>query len=198
MNLDDAKALWSSEPEPDADAMSTHTLSKSEILRLVKEQSAAFDKKIRRRDLLESIAAAVVFLLFAWELRDPSWIVRIGAVIVMAGSVSVFWRLRRARSRHAHRSPDRPVAEVLRDEVAKLDAQIHLLETVLWWYIAPIALGVLMVAVGHNGWTWFTAIHSAVVVLGSAGIYVLNQRAVHRDLQPRRAALRRLLDQAER
>ena len=197
MNLNDAKELWSSEHEPDTRSMSAQAISESDILHLVKQQSAAFDKKIWRRDLLESVAAVVVFLAFAWMLRDPSWIVRIGALLVMAGSAYTFWRLRRARTRHERNAMDRPVAEVLRDERAKVDEQIHLLENVLWWYIAPIALGVLMVAIGNSGWSWFTGIYTAAVVLGSAGVYVLNQRAVRRCLRPRREKLTRLLNQVE-
>ena len=197
MNLDDAKELWSSEPESATDPMTTHTLSESEILRLVKEKAHAFDKKIWRRDLWESIAAVVVFLAFAWMLQDPSWVVRTGALTVMAGSVYIFWRLRRARRRHADDALDRPVAEVLRAEREKVNEQIHLLKNVLWWYIAPLALGVLLVTIGDNGWSGFTIGYAVVVVLGSAIIYALNQRAVRRCLHPRREELTRLLDQVE-
>lgn len=197
MNLDEAKELWSSEHESSTRTMSAHTLSESEILRLVKEQSEAFDKRIWRRDLLESIAALAVFLLFGWMLQDPSWIVRTGALIVMGGSVYIYWRLQRARTRHTLPFLNRPVAEVLRTERAKVDEQIHLLKNVLWWYIAPIAIGVLMVAIGQNGWTEFTIVYAAVVLLASAGIYALNQRAVRRCLQPRREKLTRLLEQVE-
>jgi hypothetical protein len=198
MNLDDAKALWSSDNEPTDDTMSTHTLSDSDILRLVKEQSEAFDKKIWRRDLLESIAAVAVFLFFGWlAWHDPSQLVRAGSLIIMGGSTLIFWRLRRVRTRFADVSAGQPVKQMLQQERAKVDAQIRLLESVLWWYIAPLLVGLLLVTVGDSGWSTFTFVYGAVVLLGATGIYVLNQRAVRRSLRPRRKELTRLLKQVD-
>lgn len=198
MNLDEAKDLWSSANEPDTESMSAQTLSESELLRLVKEKADAFDTRIRRRDLLESVAAAAVFLFFGWlAWHDPSPLVRTGALIIMGGSALIYWKLRHARTRHADPSLDRPVADVLRTERAKVDEQIRLLETVLWWYIAPLLLGLLLVTVGDNGGSTFTLVYGTVILAGAAGIYVLNQRAVKNDLRPRREELTRLLEQVE-
>ena len=103
MNLDDAKALWTSDHEPTDETMSTRTLSDSEILRLVQEQSEAFDQKIRRRDLLESIAAVAVCLFFGWlAWDDPSPLVTAGSLIIVGGSALIFGRLRWARARFAN------------------------------------------------------------------------------------------------
>jgi len=199
MNLDDAKALWSSDNEPTDDTMSTHTLSDSDILRLVKEQSKAFDKKIWRRDLLESAAAAAVFLFFGWlAWHDPSWPVRSGALTVMGGSALIFWHLRRTRTRFADAPTDQPVKQMLQHERAKVGAQIRLLESVLWWYIAPLVIGLLLVTVGDNGWSTFTFVYGTIALLGSAVIYALNQRAVRRSLRPRHEELTRLLDQVRK
>jgi len=203
MNLDDAKDLWSSAHDPsahesDTDSMSTQTLSESELLRLVRERSEAFDQKIQRRDLLESVAAAAVFLFFGWlAWHDPSPLVTAGSLIIMGGSALIFWRLRRARTRFPEASADQPVSQMLRQERAKVDAQIRLLESILWWYIAPLLIGLLLVTVGDNGWSTFTLVYGAVALAGAAGIYVLNQRAVRTDLKPRRAELTRLLKQVE-
>ena len=197
MNLDDAKDLWSSTNESDTDSMSAQTLSESDLLRLVKDKADAFDQKIWRRDIIESIAALAVFLFFAWMLRDPSWLVRLGALTVMGGSALIYWTLRRTRTRHDDASLDRPVADVLRTERAKVDDQIRLLETVLWWYLGPLVVGILLVTIGDSGWSAFTVGYGTVVLLFAAGIYVLNQRAVRTDLKPRREELTRLLEQVE-
>lgn len=198
MNLDDAKALWSSDNEPTNDTMSTRALSDSDILHLVKEQSEAFDKKIWRRDLLESIAAAAVFGFFGWlAWHDPSHLVQIGSLIIMSGSAFIFWRLRRARTRFADAPMDQPVKQMLRRERAKVDAQIRLLGSVFWWYIAPLLVGLLFVTVGDNGWSTFTFVYGSAVLLGAVGIYALNQRVVRHSLCPRREELTRLLDQVK-
>lgn len=197
MNLDDAKKLWSSE-QPDTPPMPASTLSDSDILRLVKEKSEALDSRIWRRDLLESIAAVAVILFFGWTVLQASslW-VQIGALLVIAGSAYVFWRLRRARTRYDAPSPDRPIAEVIRTERAKVEEQIHLLDTILWWYLGPIVLGVLLIVFGSDGWSWATLVQTVVVLLISAGIYHLNQRSLRCTFEPRRKELTRLLEQIE-
>ena len=197
MNLDDAKELWSSDEPTDESTMSTRSLSESDILHRVKERSRAFDRKIWWRDLLESGAALVVFVAFAWIAWDAPGLVRAGALIVMGGSAYIFWRLRRARTRHDTASPARPVAERLRVERAKVDAQIHLLETVAQWYLAPLATGALLIVVGSDGVSWSAAGQIAIVLAAAAGIYALNQQAVQQELQPRREELTRLLDQVD-
>jgi predicted membrane metal-binding protein len=187
MKLDDAKEAWQS-----ADDASETSLSDEALLSLVKEEAEAFDEKIRRRDRREIIAAAVVFLFFSVMLFDPSWMVRAGAIVVMAGSVWIVWTLRRTRSRESP-SSERPVAEVIRTERAKVDRQIRLLETVLWWYIGPPALGLSLVVAGDVGLSWFTLVYG----LGGVGffgyVYYLNQRTVRNDFRPRRRKLTRLL-----
>lgn len=198
MNLDDAKDLWTSEQDSNTPPMSARSLSDDELLRFVKEKAEAFDRRLWRRDLLESIAAVAVFLFFGWILlRDPSWWTRSGALLLMAGSAYVFWRLRRARTRYAPPSPDRPVAEVLRTERAKVEEQIQLLNNILWWYLAPITMGALLIVVGSNGWTWSALVQAALVVLIAGAIYLLNQRGRRCTYEPRHEKLTRLLEKVE-
>ncbi len=198
MNLDDAKELWTSEQDSNTPSMSARSLSDDELLRLVKEKAEAFNQRLWRRDLLESIAAVATFLFFGWILlRDPSWWTRSGALLLMAGSAYVFWRLRRARTRHAAPSPDRPVAEVLRTERAKVEEQIQLLNNILGWYLAPITLGALLIVVGSNGWTWSALIQAVLVLLVAGAVYLFNQRGRRCTYEPRYERLTRLLEKVE-
>ena len=192
MTLDDWKDTWQA-----ADESAEPVLSDDELLRLVKENAEAFDEKIRRRDRREGIAAVLVFGFFSLMLLDPSWVVRAGALLVMGSSVFIFWTLRRVRTGHSAPDADRPVAEVIRAEREKVDEQIRLLETVLWWYIAPLAVGILLVVGGDAGLSWFTVGYGAFVVGLGGGVYYLNQREVRRHLRPRRTKLTRLLRQVE-
>jgi MFS family permease len=198
MNLDDAKALWSSDNEPTDPDMSTQSLSQSELLQQVKAQSAAFDRTIRQRDWTESVAAAAVSVFFGWlAWHDPSTLVTAGALLVVAGSALIFGRLRYARTRFTAPSANEPVRQRLERERAKVDAQIRLLSSVLWWYIAPLLAGLLLMTVGDNGWSVFTVVYGTGAIAGAAAIYVINQRAVARDLRPRRETLTHLLNQVD-
>lgn len=189
--FDDWKDTWQAAGDADP------TLSDEELLGLVKERSEAFDKKIRRRDRREGIAAALVFLFFSLQLLDPSWVVRIGALVVMGSSAFVYWTLRRARTGHAPPTPEKPVAEAIQAEREKVEEQIRLLEGVLWWYIAPLAVGLLMVVAGNAGLSWFTLGYGTFVLAVGAGVYYLNWREVRTNLRPRRDELTRLLRQVE-
>lgn len=105
--------------------------------------------------------------------------------------------LHRTRTRHASHPAGSSLAEKLYAERAKVNAQIGLLENILWWYIAPLAVGVVLVVLGLSGWTGFTLGYTASVGVLSGGIYWLNQRAVRRELKPRQRELTRLLRQME-
>jgi hypothetical protein len=192
MTLDDWKDPWQA-----ADHATDAGLSDEELLRLVKERAEAFDEEVRRRDRREGIAAALVALFFSTMLLDPSWLVRIGALMVIGSSAFVYWTLRRARTGYAPPSRDQPVAEALRAERENVDEQIRLLERVLWWYLLPPGVGLLMVVAGDAGLSWFTLGYGGVVAALGGGIYYLNQREVRTHLRPRREELTRLLRQVE-
>ncbi|NBB84610.1 MAG: hypothetical protein GVY12_00075 [Bacteroidetes bacterium] len=178
--------------------MSAKTLSDSEILRLVQTQSDAFDREIRQRDWTESIAAVVVALFFGilgW--LESSLLVTAGTLLIVAGCVFIFWHLRCTRKRFAAPKSAEPVKQRLLRERDKVDAQIHLLTSVLWWYIIPLLTGLLLVTVGDNGWSTFTFVYGSAAIVGAIGIYIMNQRAVRNDLRPRRERLRELLEQVK-
>ena len=191
--LDDAKDAW----QADAPSGDQGAIPEEQLLRHVKAEAEAFDERIRRRDRREMIAAGLVFLFFATMLLDPSWLVRIGALIVMGSSGGIVWVLRRARRGEQAPAPDRPLAERIRAEREKVDTQIRLLETVLWWYIAPMAVGLGLVVLGDDGLSWFTLGYGAAVAVFCAVVYVLNQRTVRRSLRPRRETWTRLLRRLE-
>jgi hypothetical protein len=191
MDLDEAKEHWNAPPDTPSPSMSN-----AQILSLVKDRSEDFDRTIRHRDWRESIAAGAVFLIFATMLFDPSWLVRAGALVVMGSSVFVYWTLRRARS-DDEPPAGAPVAEVLRAERAKVDRQIRLLQSVLWWYVGPLAVGALLIVAGNHDGLYGTLASVAIILGGAAGIVYLNQRAVRRDLRPRREELTALLERVD-
>lgn len=165
------------------------------LLEWVRVESETFERKIRRQDLFETLAAVFVVAAFGYEAAtSTTWLARIGALIVVGSSVFVVWWLRRARKAGAVRSMDLPVAERLRAERERIDLQIRLLETVLWWYVGPLAVGAVLFALGLETGTVATTLTLSVVAAGCVFVWWLNRRVVRRRLRPRRDEMTRSLD----
>ena len=169
-----------------------------ELLARVRERSEAFERRIRRRDLRESAAAVLVVLVFGYEtITAGSWLSRMGAALVMTGALYVMWRLRRARPDEDPAAAGRPVADWLRTRLRQVEEQVRLHETVLWWYLAPLAVGSVMFVVGLGSGLWPTLATLAVIVVLSEYVRRANGRLVREDLRPRRERLSRLLRELE-
>lgn len=192
MTLAEARAVWAA---GGVDSGGRH-MSDTEVLALVLKRSAGFQRTIRWRDARELVAAALVVAVLLPTLIRGGWLARAGVGLIIAGCGLIFVMLISARRLAAPR-PDWPLAQVVRAEEARVAAQVRLLETVLWWYIAPLATGAMLIVAGDAGLSWFTAGYALFVVALSVGIYWLNRVALRRDLWPRRAELQGLLQQLE-
>lgn len=91
----------------------------------------------------------------------------------------------------------RPVAERLEAEIEKVEAQIELLEKVLWWSLAPIGIGLVVMVASGGIEGWFEFAYLAGLALFFGYIWWLNQRAVDRYHRPRRNELVRTLRRLE-
>ncbi len=188
MELDRFKNAWQQQPLEGAAARPVE-----DIMADVYRRAARFNRQIRQRDLLETLAGVIViaaFSYFAWAV--PFIIARIGAIIVVCGCVIVIARLYMTRTRRPS-SPGASAREFCAVELKRLDDQIHLLSTVGWWYIAPLLGGATLFVLGGEG---STGVRTATLALNlglGLFIYWLNRRAVRRDLQPMRDDLARIL-----
>jgi len=190
MNLDELKDSW----QADAPGPEPGHRNEEETMQAIRLQAKRFDRKLRIRDWLETTAALVVVAIFAAVLPSMNWLARAGLGLVIAACFFIAWRLHATRRCRQAVGADRPVAEVLAAEVRRIDDQIGLLESVLWWYILPIALGCVMAVAGMRGLGWFTLGYAGLVIALGAFIYWLNQRAVRAGLKPRRRELVRMLE----
>lgn len=192
MTLDETRKLWAGGGR---ERGGTH-MSDAEVLALVLRRSSQLGRLIRRRDLRETIAAGVGLLLLTPVLVWGPWLARAGVLVVAAGCALIVVRLGRARGLPEPR-PEWPLAQALRAERARVGAQIRLLETVLWWYIAPLAVGSVLIAFGVSGASRFTLGYALFTAVLAAGIYGLNRRAIRTALRPRQAELDGLLARLE-
>jgi hypothetical protein len=188
MELDRFKTAWQRQPLEGAAARPLE-----DIMRDVHRRAARFNRQIRQRDLLETLAGLIVigaFGYFAW--LAPQAGAKLGAAIVVVGCVVVITRLYLARTRHRS-SPDAPAREFCATELKRLDEQIRLLSTVGWWYIAPLLGGAAIFVLGADGPAGARIATLTLLVAIGAFIYWVNRRAVRRHLRPMRDDLARIL-----
>jgi hypothetical protein len=127
MELDRFKNAWQQQPLEGAVARPVE-----DIMADVYRRAARFNRQIRQRDLLKTLAAVIViaaFSYFAWAV--PFIIAKIGAIIVVCGCAIVIARLYMTRTR-CPSSPGASAREFCAVELKRLDHQIHLLSTVGW------------------------------------------------------------------
>lgn len=193
MTLEEYREVWQRQ-----EAAGPERKDEEELLARVKRRAEAFERKIFWRDLREIGAAVLVAGLFGWwAVSADTLLVRAGALVVVAGAGLIAWRIRRARRDGSAETAARPVADRIRAEIRKVDAQIELLETVLWWYVAPPALGLALMIVGGGSSGWSTLLQLVGVGVAGSAVWWLNHRAVRRGLRPRREELAEQLRQVE-
>ncbi|HYJ05178.1 MAG TPA: hypothetical protein VEX43_08590 [Chthoniobacterales bacterium] len=152
------------------------------------------DRKFRRRiwwrDLRE--IAAVLILAVWFALSGQTWLRWLAiASVLFVGA----WII---RSRIVVR-PDRDmpsVIERLQQMIRETETQIHLVRSLLWWYLLPCAVALFIMVLDsppRNLSSSQLLIFLSPMLLLSFVIYWLNQSAVRKKLVPRRENLRRAL-----
>ncbi|MEZ5710880.1 MAG: hypothetical protein R3E02_16000 [Blastomonas sp.] len=155
----------------------------------LRNRSEKMDRRIRRRDLIEYLAAALVIIplaLIAWKL--PILSIRLAILAMIAGVIMVCINLYRRRDQGA----DAIAAMGLswRDcHMRQLRHQRDILGNVASWYIGPLVPGAFgfLAAICYEtasriGWIDAAAGLAgpfAFVTLLFAGIIALNRRAAH-------------------
>jgi hypothetical protein len=190
MNLDDARRAWQSQTMPEESKM-----SEDEMLQLVKRESSVFERTIARRDRREVVAGIIVAMVFLPLLLTGPWLSRVGVLVVFAAFALIYRRLAAARRVEASERVDLSLATLLETERAKVEGQIRLLESVVSWYIIPPAVGAMLIVIGLDGLSWFTAGYALFTLAIAVLVYWLNRLAVRHDLRPRRAQLERLIQE---
>jgi hypothetical protein len=155
---------------------------------------SALDRKFRRRiwwrDLRE--IAAVLILAVWFGLSGQTWLrwLAVASILFVAA-----WII---RSRIVVR-PDREtpsVIERLQQMIRETEMQIHLLRSVLWWYLLPCAVALFVMVLDsppRNFRSSQLLISVGPLILFFLAIYWLNQWAVRKKLVPQRENLRHVL-----
>jgi len=136
------------------------------------------------------LGASVPSTLWTWYLAVPSLI-----------GVPSFMLWHRWRN-HRPENPDETLVDCVSRAIADQEDQIWLLRNVVWWYLLPFAVPI-MIFFAHAAWdsrssgVWesiaFFLVLTGFVTALYVFIYWLNQAAVRKDLIPKRDALQSVL-----
>jgi hypothetical protein len=193
MNLDELGSAWRATNE-----VAGTQEQRDQLVATTCRRVERFWGRIVRRDVVETIAAVVVIVIFGqYCLVAPAdhVVSRISAGFLVGWALFVIYKLHRTRTIQRPTSLDAPVREFCRTELDRLDRQIQLLGSVLWWYIAPCIIGVNVMFIGMAGLGADSFAYGLVTLLLAWGIYALNRRAVAKELVPCRNDLASLLSQ---
>lgn len=202
MNFEDLQQVW----QQDAQSASGPEVNAA-LLRSVKASSRKFKRRIFWRDCREVAASFLVSFVFgraAWEANaegNPSWPAWVAAVLPLG--VAAFFLVDRWASarRHAPHGDD-VLAEIDR-AAAAVKHQIWLLRNVLWWYLLPLGLSAMFLALQlvlymPTGLPANVALTIKIVVgfcvIGPVWcfdwwVWKINQKAIRVNLEPELAEL---------
>ncbi len=191
MNDDELKKLWQQQ------TMNDHNLSAAQLLSAMQNKMSQFRRNVRARDFGELLACAIVVIIFGfYVLYERTPIVRVGWLLVIGGAVFVAGKIIHARRSAPPAAPGATIVESLRAELNSVRIQSRLLGSVLWWYLLPLGVGLLVA-------TWGMPIHlhakiptTLLYIAIFAFIYWLNQSARSKRLLPLEAQLESMLHSA--
>ena len=191
MTFDDLRSSWQ---ETNGESLSAE--QREEIVARVCRRVERLGASILRRDVIETVAAvAVIFFFSGFFLRSDIPVAKTGAAIVVASAVFIIYKLHRTRLVQKPTPLDASVRQFCKTEMERLDRQIRLGRSVLWWYIIPPLVGVNLLFSGVAGFGTAAEVYLIVTVLFGWGVYLLNQHAVSKSLVPARDELSDLFDE---
>ena len=116
----------------------------------LRAEARALQRTISRRNLREYLAGALVIPVFCYYMwLFPHWVTRLGAALVVLGTLVVMWQLhRRAASRAVPAELGGTCLQYQRSELVRQRDALH---SVWLWYLGPLLPGLVVFVWGVQG-----------------------------------------------
>jgi len=205
MTFDELQKTWQSQ-----ESSFSLSIDSDMLLREIKRNKKHFESAIFWRDVREvGVCFLLVIFFFYYGLKGNVWELLLLALLV--AWVGVFMIVDRIVQKRKRPKFTESLIGCIKSSLAQVVHQIWLLKNVLWWYLLPpgIGLGIFIGSAALSIIRDFSGKYSKIGLLfifGYAvfcillywGIYHLNQWAVRKKLNPRKAELEQLLDSLEK
>jgi len=205
MTFDELRHAWQAQ-----DCRARVSVDPAALTKLIRREQRSWGHMILRRDVLEvTVAFLMIPVCVYWAIAEslPPMFLAAGAMLFVGGFFVVDRILQRPRRpRESH-----PLFDFIKRSIDQADHQIWLLRNVFWWYLLPPAIGIAAVlgyvtylvledGLSSRAHLWAVLFIIGVAVLNALaiwGVYILNQRAVRKELLPRKLELEELLRMLE-
>lgn len=205
MNFDDLKSSWQATNE------STSSPDRRDVLiASTCRQVERFSGRVFRRDLVETLAAVIVMVLFGAEVISPPGFLgpdldayamplvsRLGALVIVLSAIYVVYRLHRVRMSSRPAAWDASVKAYCQNEIVRIEKQIEMIRSVPVWYLGPFYVGLVLQTLGLQGFGFAFLAMMAFYTLLFGFIYAMNQWGLRRHFTPLRDQLTTLLSELE-
>ena len=146
MTNDELKKIWKSSSQVEK--------VKFEKSRLILEMQSSIEnvnKKIKSRDIMETVASLIVIPTFTYyAFIMPYLSTKIASILIVIWAFYVIFHLRRIRKLKPSEYTDNYLT-YLKKNKDYLQNQKKVLDTVLWWYIAPFLFCLGLFVIGFLG-----------------------------------------------
>ncbi len=161
---------------------------------MLEQRLTVLDQRIARRDKREiALAICSIVVLVISMNWIPGFQAKIGAGIIVLGCLFVIYKLRMARKTKG--SPTTDLQHYFVVAKLKIEEQMKLLNTVVYWYLLPSYCGGVVFFTGLP----ISSMVKMLLVLGVAGLYLLiyqaNKKALKNELLPMKEIVEAALDQ---
>jgi Flp pilus assembly protein TadB len=154
---------------------------------LINNKLLSLEKDIQSRDKLELLACLAVCLIFGYILfASHSMWKQIGSAILILSAIFIAYKLKstQIRSKSDTVKCNHSMEQHLKLELKQVRSQKKMLRNIVWWYIAPIVVGLSFFTMGFESGVVIQIIYMCVVIILSAVVWQLNQRVVRSKFDP--------------
>ena len=184
------KCLWQEHKPSD-----NPTLTADEQIAAMRKKMANMHPGLNKADFWGAALYAVVavpFIIYIFTTPNP--VVRIGYLIIIGGMLFASWKSIRRRRSIPQPIANAPVMEWLKYDLAKVRQHAEDSRTLLWWYLLPFLVGMMVSTWGMKVDLLTVKIPMTVLVALIAGVtYWLNKRVWRKQWLPMQQELEALL-----
>ena len=174
------KNIWQNSPQKEI-----AKFEKSKLLIDLNHDLNKFERSIKNRDRLEILAAIFVFAVFsyyAYYYTQP--LAKIGSILICLASIFIVYKLKHVQKIKQPADLKLSMKEQLKESLIYITQEKNLLDTILYWYLLPLSLGMMVLTIGLIKDLERLLLEILGLVALNIVVYLLNKRTVKKKFLP--------------